>query len=62
MISCGIFAFAVNTIGGIFAEISKKTAEFKYVILFMLDYLKIGNKNMKLQITCSEDILLKALK
>jgi hypothetical protein len=33
LISCGVFAYAVNLIGGIFQEMSRKTKEYKYYIV-----------------------------
>ena len=43
LISCGIFAYAVNTIGNIFQELSKKNAEFR----FIYKNLKIFKNNKK---------------
>lgn len=31
LVSCGIFGYAVNTIGAIFHELSEKQANYKYI-------------------------------
>ncbi len=49
LISCGIFAYVVNSIGGIFSDIAKKTAEFKYFffIIYKIMIIFIFNNNNK---------------
>lgn len=39
LVSCGVFAFAINTIGNIFSEKEKKNVEFKKEKYAVLKYM-----------------------
>ncbi|KAL4449972.1 hypothetical protein ABPG74_015091 [Tetrahymena malaccensis] len=39
LISCGVFAYAINTIGSIFQEIAKKSAEYRQQKQEIIDYM-----------------------
>ena len=50
LVSCGVFAFAVNTIGNIFQEKAQKSVAFKKKKYAVLNYMNLRNVNKSLQL------------